>query len=232
MRKHTLLASAAIAALFSTAALAQESPTTPPNAPAADAATDTDKSQTNSTTNPAVETGAAAGTAAGAVAGAVVGGPVGAVIGGFAGAILGSAAAVPQPAVDYVVANPVEPVVVQGGVSEGMTLPESVSLTTIPDYPDYSYVYVDGRPVLVKASSRQVVYSPGYVVPEQTVTYVQSNRLDPVQADVTWSVGAVVPDSVELVDVPSDPAYAYVYTDTGPVLVNRSSRTVVWVSGS
>ena len=230
MRKQTLLASVAIAAMFSTAALAQEAPVTAPNAPAADAATGTDTGATSSTNNN-VDAGVAVGGTAGAVTGAIVGGPVGAVIGGFAGAMLGTAAAVPEPAVQYVVANPVEPVVIDGGVSEGMALPESVALTPIPDYPDYSYVYVDGRPVLVKASSREVVYSPGYVVPEQTVTYVQSNRLAPVSIDTGLTVGTTVPESVELVEVPNDPAYAYVYTDNGPVLVNRSSRTIVWVNG-
>ena len=85
--------------------------------------------------------------------------------------------------------------------------------------------------MIVRASSRQVVYSPGYVVPETNVAYVEGNPLDPVVIQGGVSVGAVVPADVQLVEIPSDPAYAYVYTDTGPVLVNRSSRTVVWVRG-
>jgi hypothetical protein len=31
--------------------------------------------------------------------------------------------------------------------------------------------------------------------------------------------------------VPGDPAYGYVYTPSGPVLVDRNSRTVVWTGG-
>lgn len=228
MRK-LLLTSAAISALTMGFAQAQETPTPPPAAPAANSATDVDNTNTRST-NPSVDTGAAVGGTAGAVAGAVIGGPVGAVIGGFAGAMIGSAAAVPAPAVDYVVANPVEPVVIQGGVQEGMVLPANATLTPIPEHDGYAYVYVDGRPVIVKADSREIVYSPGYVVPQQTVTYVQANPTATVTIDGV-AVGTVVPDGVELVQVPNDPAYAYVYTDSGPVLVNTSSRTVVWIDG-
>jgi hypothetical protein len=225
--RNILLTSATLAAFLAAApVLAQESPTPPPNAPAAESDADT-----NITGSTAVDTGVAVGGTAGAVTGAIVGGPVGAVIGGFAGAMLGTAAAVPQPAVDYVVAHPVEPVVIEGGVSAGMVVPEAVTLTPIPDHPEYAYVYVDGRPVLVRMESREVVYSPGYVVAPQTVSYVEANPLDPVVIDGDIAVGTVVPGSVQLVDIPSDPSYAYVYTDTGPVLVNTASRTVVWVNG-
>lgn len=225
--RNILLTSATLAAFLAAApVLAQESPTPPPNAPAAESDADT-----NITGSTAVDTGVAVGGTAGAVTGAIVGGPVGAVIGGFAGAMLGTAAAVPQPAVDYVVAHPVEPVVIEGGVSAGMVVPEAVTLTPIPDHPEYAYVYVDGRPVLVRVESREVVYSPGYVVAPQTVSYVEANPLDPVVIDGDIAVGTVVPGSVQLVDIPSDPSYAYVYTDTGPVLVNTASRTVVWVNG-
>jgi hypothetical protein len=226
--RNILLTSATLALLAAGPAFAQESATTPPNAPAAGNAVDTDAAVTGST---AVDQGVAVGGTAGAVTGAIVGGPVGAVIGGFAGAMLGTAAAVPEPAVDYVVGHPVAPVVIEGGISAGMAVPEAVELTPIPDYPEYAYIYVDGRPVLVRMESREVVYSPGYVVAPQTVTYVESNPLDPVVIDGDIAVGTVVPDSVELVAVPSDPSYAYVYTDAGPVLVNTSSRTVVWVKG-
>lgn len=169
--RNILLTSATLAAFLAAApVLAQESPTPPPNAPAAESDADT-----NITGSTAVDTGVAVGGTAGAVTGAIVGGPVGAVIGGFAGAMLGTAAAVPQPAVDYVVAHPVEPVVIEGGVSAGMVVPEAVTLTPIPDHPEYAYVYVDGRPVLVRMESREVVYSPGYVVAPQTVSYVEAN---------------------------------------------------------
>lgn len=222
--RRILLASVAISTL-TLGAVAQEAPMPPPNAPAAGSANET----TNN--NPNVDAGVAVGGTAGAITGAVVGGPVGAVIGGFAGAMLGSAAAVPAPVVDYVVAHPIEPVTIGGGLSAGVRVPEAVVLAPIPDHPDYAYVYSDGRPVIVTMRDREVVYSPGYVVPEETVTYVRSNPRDPVAIHGGMAVGAVVPPGVELIDVPSDPAYAYVYTDRGPILVNRGSRAVVWVGG-
>ena len=43
------------------------------------------------------------------------------------------------------------------------------------------------------------------------------------------AVGSPLPDSVELIEVPENPDYAYVYVDSGPVLVERSTRKVVWV---
>lgn len=228
MRK-ILLATAAISALSLGAVQAQEAPVTPGNAPAADAATDTDQGSTAGSTNPNVDAGAAVGIATGAAAGAIVGGPVGAVIGGFAGAVIGTNAAVSQETVDYVVANPVEPVVIEGEISEGFVVPETVALTPIPSDPELAYVYVDGRPVIVRQASREVVYSPGYVVPQQTVTYVRENPVEVVAIDNDLTVGATVPETVELVEIPSDPTYAYVYTDSGPVVVNRSTRAVVWV---
>ncbi|QDZ00701.1 DUF1236 domain-containing protein [Nitratireductor mangrovi] len=224
MMRKLLLASAAVSALTIGFAQAQESPV---KQPATDRA---DDQITTQSTNDNVDTGVAVGGTAGAVTGAVIGGPVGAVIGGFAGAMLGTAAAVPQPAVDYVVANPVEPVIIEGQISEGTALPETATIQPIPEYPDLGYVYVDGRPVIVKADSRVVVFSPGYLVPDETVAYVKANPVDPVTG-ASLALGATVPAEVQLIEIPSDPAYAYVYTDAGPVLVNTSSRTVVWVQG-
>lgn len=175
--------------------------------------------------------GTTAGAGAGAVAGAAIGGPIGALIGGFAGAVIGSASTVPQPAVDYVVAHPVKQVAVTTNIEAGATLPAEVQLQPIPDYPDYSYAYVDGRPVIVKAQAREVVYSPGYVVPDQTVTYVEQNPVEPVQLGTTVKVGATIPAEVTLNPVPDNQAYSYVYTDAGPILVQNNTRTVVWVKG-
>ena len=146
------------------------------------------------------------------------------------GAMLGAATSVPEPAVEYVVANPVDTVMIEGDLAEGTVVQADATLTPIPDYPDYAYVYANGRPVIVRVASREVVYSPGYVVAPGTVTYVQENPIDPVTVG-SLSIGASVPADVQLVEIPSDPAYAYVYTDAGPVLVNRGTRTVVWVNG-
>ena len=117
MRKQ-LLASTAAIMLATGVSQAQESGQFPANSPTAEQATQ-DGDQITNSTNENMDTGVAAGGATGAIAGAVVGGPVGAVVGGFAGAMLGAAASVPEPAVDYVVANPVEPVMIEGDLGEG-----------------------------------------------------------------------------------------------------------------
>lgn len=171
--------------------------------------------------------GAAAGGTTGAIAGAVVGGPVGAVVGGFAGAVLGAETAVPEGATTYVVQNPVEPVIVEGDIAAGYVVPETVEVVQIPDYPEYGYIYANDRPVIVSLESREVVYSPGYVLGGDTITYVESNPVDPIVLEGSIEEGYVVPDTVELYEVPES-RYSYIYVDGQPVLVESGSRTVVW----
>lgn len=203
MRKF-LLATAAIAALSAGAAHAQ-------------------------TNDEARGFGATAGGTTGAVAGAVVGGPIGAIVGGFAGAVIGAETAVPDEVVGYVVDNPVPTVTYEGELAAGAVIPADVEVVQVPDSPEYGYIYVNGRPVLVEYESREVVYSPGYVVPERTVTYITENPADPVVIDGGVTTGAILPSDVQIVEVPEDPNYGYVYTETGPVVVERGSREVIWV---
>ena len=54
--------------------------------------------------------GATGGGTTGAVIGGLLGGPIGAVIGGFAGATIGAEAGIATSSIDYVAANPVEPI--------------------------------------------------------------------------------------------------------------------------
>ncbi|MCT7376490.1 DUF1236 domain-containing protein [Chelativorans salis] len=63
----------------------------------------------------------------------------------------------PREVITYVERNRVEPIYLEGEVSVGIGLPETVEVYDIPDY-DYRYVYVNGRPVLVEPQSRRVVY--------------------------------------------------------------------------
>lgn len=187
------------------------------------------QAQTTTDEDGAAGFGAAAGATTGAVAGAVVGGPIGALVGGFAGAVIGSETAVPDEVVGYVVENPVPTVTYEGEIAAGAVIPETVEVVQVPDYPDYGYIYVNGRPVLVEYQTREVVYSPGYVVPERTVTYITENPADPIAVDTEITTGAVLPPEVEVIEVPEDPYYGYVYTDQGPVVVERGSRQVIWV---
>lgn len=174
--------------------------------------------------------GGSAGAGVGAAAGAAVGGPVGAIIGGFAGAVIGAETAVPEPAVKYVVAHPVEPTKIDGDVTAGALIPDQVSIQPIPDYPDYGYVYVDGRPVIVDLKAREIVYSPGYAIPDGTFAYIEDNPVEPVAVNGTVTVGATLPADMQLVPVPKAPGYGYIYTETGPVLVQANTRTVIWVN--
>lgn len=64
--------------------------------------------------------------------------------------------------------------------------------------------------------------------PDTVRTYISSNRLDPVYLDGEVVVGAGLPDTVQLVDVP-DYDYEYVYVNGQPVLVEPESRRIVYV---
>lgn len=181
--------------------------------------------------------GGAAGGAAGAAAGAVVGGPIGAVVGGVAGFAIGADAAVPDEARVYVMENPTPPVILEAPVTAETRFDDSVTLTPIPEHPDLAYVYVDNRPVIVRTDSRQVIYAPdvqatGSIssdIPEATITYVERHPVDPVILEGPVEAGMVVPDTVQIVDVPENPNYGYIYVDQRPVLVDRGSRQVIWV---
>lgn len=65
---------------------------------------------------------------------------------------------VPQPARDYVIANPSEDIMIDEDVAVGTAIPEDVELVPIPDSPDYSYVYVKKHPVIVSTKDRKVIY--------------------------------------------------------------------------
>ncbi len=106
-------------------------------------------------------TGVVTGAAGGAVAGALIGGPVGAAIGGVAGAAIGGgtgdALSPDDRVVTYVRDNQIDPVYLDGEVVVGAGVPDTVQLREIPDY-EYQYAYVNGQPVLIEPSSRQIVY--------------------------------------------------------------------------
>ncbi|HEY6630363.1 MAG TPA: DUF1236 domain-containing protein [Rhizobiaceae bacterium] len=64
--------------------------------------------------------------------------------------------------------------------------------------------------------------------PERVRTYVSSNQIDPVYLDGEVVVGAGLPETVVLRDIP-DYEYRYVYVNGQPVLVEPSSRRIVYV---
>jgi len=64
--------------------------------------------------------------------------------------------------------------------------------------------------------------------PAKVRTYVSEHRVDPVYLEGETVVGAKVPQTVELYDVP-DYDYRYAYVNHVPVLVDPSSREIVYV---
>lgn len=59
-------------------------------------------------------------------------------------------------------------------------------------------------------------------------TYVLENRVDPVYLDGEVVVGAQIPDTVEIREIP-EYEYRYVYVNQQPVIVEPSSRRIVYV---
>ncbi|HEY9056891.1 MAG TPA: DUF1236 domain-containing protein [Aurantimonas sp.] len=64
--------------------------------------------------------------------------------------------------------------------------------------------------------------------PETAVAYVRSNQVDPVYLEGEAVVGASLPETVELREIP-DYQYRYVYVNGQPVLVEADTRKVVYV---
>ncbi|MCC5970018.1 MAG: DUF1236 domain-containing protein [Pararhodobacter sp.] len=97
------------------------------------------------------------GGAVGAIAGGILGGPLGAIIGASIGMGVGAAATPDERVTTYVRTNPVDPIYLDGEVVVGAGIPETVTLTEVPES-EYYYAYVNGVPVLVEREQRRVVY--------------------------------------------------------------------------
>lgn len=180
---------------------------------------------------PSERAGAVVGTTAGAVTGGTIGfflgGPVGAVIGGFTGAAIGGAAGVSAASVDYAANNPLDPVYIDGSVDVGYVVPEDIVIAEVPDDPAYGYIYANNRVYIVDRNTREIVHSPGYIVPNDVVGYVEANPVDDVQFSGTVEAGVTFDG--ELFDVPDSDFYGYAYVDGRPILVEEASGRIVWV---
>lgn len=60
-------------------------------------------------------------------------------------------------------------------------------------------------------------------------TYIDANPHDPVVLDGEVVVGAGVPETVTLYDIPEEPNYKYVTINGQPVLVNPADRKIVYI---
>lgn len=173
--------------------------------------------------------GAAGGGTTGAVIGGLLGGPIGAVIGGFAGATIGAEAGITTASIDYVGANPVAPIYFDTTADIGYVVPANVTVYPIQGDAKYGYVYANDRVWIVDLQTRALVQSPGYLVPQATADYATANPVASFQAQGDVVVGYVVPEDVTLTPVP-DSRYSYAYYADRPVLVDGTSRTVIWIN--
>ncbi len=208
--KKTLLASVAVLSLaLAVPAMAQDAGVVNPEAGAA--------------------IGATGGAAGGATLGFLAGGPIGAIIGGFAGAVIGAEAGISTSTIEYAGNNPVEPIVIDGAVDVGATVPAGVTVYPVEGDPAYGYLYANGRVWIVDIASNTLVYSPGYLVNQSAADFAVANPVDPITAEGDVVVGYVLPDGTTVTPLPEDPYYGYVYINGRPALVENSSRTVVWL---
>lgn len=95
--------------------------------------------------------GAGAGAA---LAAALIGGPAAIVAGAALGAAAGSGEI--EEALNYINANPAEPMVMEGEVIVGAGIPEGVEIMQVPET-QYGYLNVNGQPVVIDQESRQIV---------------------------------------------------------------------------
>lgn len=64
--------------------------------------------------------------------------------------------------------------------------------------------------------------------PQQVVTYVRDNQVDPVYLDGEVVIGARVPDNVTIYEVP-DYEYRYAYVNGVPVLIEPGNQQIVYI---
>lgn len=184
--------------------------------------------QSDADANAAV--GATAGGAGGAALGFVLGGPIGAVIGGFAGATIGAEAGVAASTIEYAGTHQVEPIYVDGSFDVGVVLPDSVIIHPVEGDDTYGYAYLNDRVWIVELETRTLVHSPGYLVPQASVDFALANPIGSVNVEGDVVVGYQLPADVELIPVPNTRTYAYTYINDRPVLVDNSTRAIVWVN--
>jgi len=181
----------------------------------------------NNDTDAAV--GATAGGATGGTIGFLLGGPIGAIVGGWTGAVIGADAAVSADSVRYAGENPVDAISLDADLDVGYMLAEDVTIHPIEGDDQFGYFYANNRVYIVDLASREIVQSPGFLIPERAVEFVEANPTASVSIDGELSAGFQLGDDIEIAQIPEDGTYGYVYVDDRPALVDLDTRTVVWV---
>ncbi|WP_417307988.1 DUF1236 domain-containing protein [Devosia sp.] len=172
--------------------------------------------------------GVTAGGATGGTIGFLLGGPVGAIIGGWAGAVIGGEAAVSADSVAYAGNNPVDPIYLDADIGIGYTVGNDVVIHPIEGDAQYGYIYADNRVWIVDTTNREIVQSPGYALPQSSVTYAQDNRVDSFAWNGDLTVGVTLDNDVTVQPIP-DSGFSYAYINDRPVIIDGYSRTVVWI---
>jgi len=174
---------------------------------------------------------AGAGAAAGATTGAtlvfVFGGPVGAIVGGFSGAVMGSG--VEDASIAYAGTHPVEEIYVTGGLKLGYHVAGKIKVYPIESDDVHGYFYANNRVWIVDLKTGLIVASPGFTVSEKVVAYVKKHPTTSITIKGDLKPGLVLDSGLTFTDVPDAHGYAYIYVDSRPVLLDASSRTVIWV---
>jgi outer membrane lipoprotein SlyB len=173
--------------------------------------------------------GATAGGAAGGTLGFLIGGPIGAIVGGFAGAVIGGEAAVSPEVIRYAGENPVEPIYLDTDITVGYQVGSEITVHPIEGDGQFGYFYANNRVYIVDMDTMTVVQSPGFLIPEDVVAYVEANPSASVEFEGELAAGVTLDSDIELAAIPEYPDYGYVYVQDRPALVDLDSRTVVWV---
>lgn len=183
--------------------------------------------QSSQTTEAAA--GATVGGATGGTIGFLLGGPIGAIVGGWAGAVIGGEAAVSDASVRYAGEHPVDVVYLDTDLSVGARIGDDVVIHPIEGDDQYGYIYANNRVYIVDLASHEIVQSPGYLIPNDAVAYVESNPTASISVDGDIGPGFQLDANVALADIPDTRVYQYAYINDRPVLVDAGTRTVVWV---
>ena len=173
--------------------------------------------------------GATAGGAAGGTIGFLLGGPIGAIVGGWAGAVIGADAAVSADSVKYVGEHPVDPVYLDAELDVGYVVADDITIHPIEGDDQYGYFYANNRVYIVDLETRAIVQSPGFLVPERVVAYVEANPVEPIEIEGDINAGFQLDADLQIASIPDDPTYGYIYIGDRPALVDLDSRTVVWI---
>jgi hypothetical protein len=173
--------------------------------------------------------GATVGGATGGTIGFLLGGPIGAIVGGWAGAVIGGEAAVSEASIRYAGENPVDVIYLEGDLAVGSAFADDVTVYPIAGDDQYGYIYANNRVYIVDLESRAIVQSPGFLISQDAVAYVEANPTTSITIDGDIAAGFQFDGDVALAEIPDHGSYRYVYVNGRPALVDFGSRTVIWV---